>query len=211
LSPFSSVSVNNTQTTNSTQSTTQVLATSAIKNYTLLPLAAGITAAKADPVVQHLLVTLIPLLAHISTTITSGSYPILLAPYSTSRQASLAAEIAAASAGVVATSSRPGNTASVDLKAVQLATADLAASQAKWIHAQTRGLSSSLQEGQIATIGLQIGDAIAKVDSFACYNASLDAVRQEMSKTNNKTNTIDVLRVVTMPVLRVLIAILNNE
>ena len=194
------------------------------KKHTLLSLSDGISAARADPVVQHLLVTVVPLLAHV----TSPLVPFTISPYSSSRQASLALEIAAGSAGVVATSSRPGSNASVDLKAVQLATADLAAAQAKWLHEQTKGLaacvqgvqeiSSSFPTSSSASGGhtLITGDAIAKVDSFACNGASIDTVRFELGRAIDKNSasgkgTVDALRIVSCSLLRVLVAILNNN
>ena len=158
-----------------------------------------------------------PLLVHITS---SPLVSFSIAPYSTSRQASLPAEIAAASAGVVATSSRPGSNASVDLKAVQLATADLAAAQAKWLHTQTKGLAACVQDLSSSTQPIDSkllnGDAIAKVDTFACNGASLDKVRFEVNKRMNKingssTSSVDALRVVSCSLLRVLVAILNNN
>jgi hypothetical protein len=60
------------------------------------------------------------------------------------------------------------------------------------------------------------GDAIAKVDSFACNGASIDAVRFELERaiaknSNSGKGAVDALRVVSCSLLRVLVAILNNN
>jgi len=227
ISSSATSGVNNpsSSTSSSTSSSQQQ---SQKKKHTLLSLADGIAAARADPVVQHLLVTVVPLLAHVSSPLS----PFSISSYASSRQASLAFEIAAGSAGVVATSSRPGSNASVDLKAVQLATADLAAAQAKWLHEQTKGLAACVQgvQGGVQEISassfsassasggntLIAGDAIAKVDSFACNGASIDAVRFEFERavdknSNSGKGAVDALRVVSCSLLRVLVAILNNN
>jgi hypothetical protein len=122
----------------------------------------------------------------------------------------------------------------VDLKAVQLATADLAAAQAKWLHEQTKGLAACVQgvQGGVLEISassssfpassasggntLIAGDAIAKVDSFACNGASIDAVRFEFERaihknSNSGKGAVDALRVVSCSLLRVLVAILHNN